>query len=62
MYKEFKTPRFVLAAFFTITCTIAYLVTNKMTADQYIMVMSLILGLYGVTAVTKKIVGSNNRS
>ncbi|MBL4763518.1 MAG: hypothetical protein JKY93_12580 [Gammaproteobacteria bacterium] len=56
---EFKTPRFVLAAFFSFTMTIAYLFTEKMSSDQYIMVMSIILGLYGATALTKKL-GSRN--
>lgn len=47
---EFKTPRFVLTAFFTLTTTIAFLLSEKMSSDQYIMVMGLILGAYGATA------------
>lgn len=50
MENEFKTPRFILTAFFTLTTTFAYLLTEKMNSDQYIMVMGLILGAYGTTA------------
>ena len=54
---EFKTPRFVLAVFFSITTTGAYLFTNKMNGDQYIMVMDIILSLYGAVAITKAVKG-----
>jgi hypothetical protein len=50
MKNEFKTPRFILTAFFTLTTTFAYLLTEKMNSDQYIIVMGLILGAYGTTA------------
>jgi len=50
MNNEFKTPRFVLAAFFSVTTTCAYLFSNKMSAEQYITVMGLILSLYGAIA------------
>ena len=49
---EFKRPRFVLAAFFTATTTLAYLFTEKMNSDQYITVMGIVLGLYSATVVT----------
>lgn len=50
MKNEFKTPRFILTAFFTLTTTFAFLFSDKMNSDQYIIVMSLILGAYGTTA------------
>ena len=50
---EFKTPRFVLAGFFTLTTTIAYLFTEKMNSDQYIMVIGVILGLYGAHKIIR---------
>lgn len=49
---EFKKPRFILAAFFTLTTTAAFLFTEKMNSDQYITVMSIVLGLYSATVVT----------
>lgn len=54
MNSEFKTPRFVLAAFFSIAATIAFLLTGEMSADQYIMVMGVILGLYGADRIFRK--------
>lgn len=50
MNNEFKTPRFVLAGFFSVTTTCAYLFSDKMSAEQYITVMGLILSLYGAIA------------
>jgi len=55
---EFKTPRFVLAVFFSLTTTGAYFFTGKMSSDQYIMVMGVILSLYGAVAITKAARGS----
>lgn len=54
---EFKTPRFVLTAFFTITTTLAYFFTDKMSSDQYIMVMGVILGAYSTVKIVKSIKG-----
>lgn len=48
---EFKTPRFVLSAFFSLSTTFAWLFTEKMTTDQYTYVMLAVLGIYGVRAV-----------
>ena len=53
MDEEFKTPRFVLAVFFSLTTTSAYFFTDKMNTDQYIYAMGVILGLYGAIAITK---------
>lgn len=50
MLKELKTQRFILTAFFSLTTTFAYLLTEKMNGDQYIIVITIILGAYGTTA------------
>jgi hypothetical protein len=54
---EFKKPRFVFAAFFSVVTTIAYLLTDKMDGNQYITVMTIVLGLYSATVITAKIKG-----
>jgi hypothetical protein len=47
---EFKTPRFVITAFFCITTTIAFLFIDKMSAGDYVMFIGIALSAYGATA------------
>jgi uncharacterized membrane protein YfcA len=56
---EFKTPRFVLAAFFSCVTTISYLFTDKMSSDQYITVIGVVLTMWGGMKVANRMGGSN---
>lgn len=53
LMNEFKTPRFLLTGFFTLTTTFAYLFTEKMNSDQYIMVIGVILSIYGAHKILR---------
>lgn len=50
---ELKRPRFILAAFFSVITSIAYLFTDKMDGNQYIVVIGTVLSLYGAHALIR---------
>jgi len=45
MINEFKTPRFIVTAFFSITTTSGYFM-DKMSSGEYIGVLTAILGAW----------------